>query len=77
MRSTILAVGGLLAALVGSLAVEMAPWASRVMLVANVLVLLVSGWEWARERRGGRAWHEARPGAFEPEGAGDVASVGK
>ena len=40
--ATILAVGGTLAALVGSFDVEYGAWAARIMLVANVMTIVLA-----------------------------------
>lgn len=49
--ATVLAIAGLLAALVGSIDVNYAPWASRIMLVGNIVCLGYTGREWLRQRR--------------------------
>jgi hypothetical protein len=55
----VLSVGGTLAALVGSIGVSWAPWASRTMLVTNLVVIagsLVTAWRARKLRCVGQAW---------------------
>ena len=44
LGSKILAVGGLLAALIGSISIEGPVWASRLMLLTNAAVLVLGWW---------------------------------
>lgn len=40
--STVLAIGGTLSAIVGSIAVDFAPWSARIMLVANLVTIALA-----------------------------------
>ena len=48
----ILAVGGTLAALIGSVGVEYAAWGARTMLTTNLIVIVLAAIGWLRRRRG-------------------------